>query len=51
MKGYDIIVVDPPWPIKKLTHKARPNQVSMDYKTMSIDEISNLPVGDLANNS
>ena len=46
---YDVIVVDPPWPVKKLTHRARPNQVNMDYKTMSVDEISRLHVGDLAN--
>ena len=45
---YKLIVVDPPWPIKKLTHAARPNQVQMDYKTMSLEAICKLPVGDLA---
>lgn len=28
-KKYDIIVIDPPWQIKKITHKARPNQVNI----------------------
>ena len=31
-KKYQIIVVDPPWPVKKLTRKARPNQTTMDYR-------------------
>jgi len=48
MQRYDVIVVDPPWPVKKLIRSKRPNQVNMDYKTMSVDEISGLRVGDLA---
>ena len=43
-KIYDTIVIDPPWPVKKLTHKDRPNQTTMDYKTMSVQEISKLPI-------
>jgi len=50
-KKYDLIVIDPPWPIKKITHKARPNQVEMDYKLMSLDEISELPIGKLSKDS
>lgn len=46
---YNIIVVDPPWPIKKLTHKARPNQVKMDYAIMSLNNIADLPISKLAN--
>lgn len=49
-KKYEIIVVDPPWPVKKLTHKARPNQTTMDYSVMSVDEIKQLPIGGLAGN-
>ena len=45
---YDIIVADPPWHIKKLTHKARARQVKMDYETMSLDDIKSLPVSDIA---
>uniref|UniRef100_A0A6M3JMM0 Putative methyltransferase n=3 Tax=viral metagenome TaxID=1070528 RepID=A0A6M3JMM0_9ZZZZ len=48
MKLYDVIVVDPPWPVKKLTHKARPNQVDMDYHTMSVNEIADLSIENLA---
>ena len=46
---YDLLVVDPPWPVKKIVRKVRPNQTSeLDYRTMSVDEICALPVGDLA---
>lgn len=47
-KKYQIIVVDPPWPLKKITHRARPNQIEMDYSLMSLDDIAKLPVGKLA---
>ena len=47
-KKYDLIVVDPPWKIKKLTHKARPNQIKMDYPLMDLDEIKALPIKNLA---
>jgi N6-adenosine-specific RNA methylase IME4 len=51
MKKYQIIVVDPPWPVKKLTHKARPKQTTMDYTVMSLSDISNLPIGSLADDT
>lgn len=47
-KKYEIIVVDPPWPVKKLTRKARPNQTKMDYPTMTLDEIFALDVNSMA---
>jgi N6-adenosine-specific RNA methylase IME4 len=47
-KKYQVIVVDPPWNLRKLTHSARPNQVTMDYKTVSLEEIRNVKIGDLA---
>ena len=50
-KKYDVIVIDPPWNIKKLTHKKRPNQVNMDYKTMSLETIKELNIQKLAKNS
>jgi N6-adenosine-specific RNA methylase IME4 len=46
--AYNIIVVDPPWPIKKLTHSARPNQTTMDYSVMDVAQIGALPIGALA---
>jgi N6-adenosine-specific RNA methylase IME4 len=47
-KKYSVITVDPPWPIKKIQRKVRPNQIEMDYKTMSIDDIADLPINDIA---
>ena len=42
---YNTIVIDPPWPVKKILRKARPNQgESLDYSTMSLVEISELPI-------
>lgn len=51
MKKYQIIVVDPPWPVKKLTHKARPNQTKMDYSVMSVEQIKKLSINKLADES
>ena len=48
MSKYQIIVIDPPWQIKKVTHKARPNQTEMDYPMMSIQEIAALEIEKLA---
>lgn len=48
VKKYNLIVIDPPWSIKKITRKARPNQVSMDYKMMDIEEIKALPISHLS---
>ena len=47
-KKYQIIYVDPPWPVKKIKRKVRPNQVEMDYPTMSLDTIRSLPINSLA---
>jgi N6-adenosine-specific RNA methylase IME4 len=47
-KKYNIIVADPPWQIKKIKKRVRPNQVEMDYPMMSIEEIKNLPVNKIA---
>ena len=48
MKKYQIIVVDPPWKVKKIQNKQRPNQVEMDYQMMSLEEIANLKISDIA---
>jgi len=47
-KKYQIIYADPPWAVKKIIRKTRPNQIEMDYPTMSLDEIKALPVGSIA---
>lgn len=41
---YDILYVDPPWPVKKIQRRVRPNQVDMDYPVMSLEELRSLPI-------
>lgn len=41
---FDVIVLDPPWPIKKIERDVRPNQVELDYPVMSLDEIKSLQI-------
>jgi len=41
---YDVIVIDPPWPMKKIDRDVRPNQKEFDYPTMDIKEISNITI-------
>jgi len=41
---YDVIVIDPPWPLKKIERDVTPEQVEFDYPTMSIDEIKALEI-------
>ena len=36
---YDVIIVDPPWDIKKIARSDAPNQEDMDYPVMSIEEL------------
>ena len=46
---YDVLVIDPPWPMQKIERDCYPNQTSeLDYPTMSEDELAglDLPVGD-----
>jgi len=39
------IVIDPPWPIKKMDREAFPHQGdTLDYQTMTLDAIRDLPV-------
>lgn len=39
---YDVIVLDPPWPMEKIALDVRPEQVAFDYPTMSESEMSAL---------
>ena len=36
---YDVIVIDPPWPMEKLERDSAPTQVGFDYPTMTLEEI------------
>ena len=38
-KRYDVIVIDPPWPMQKIDREVRPNQSAFDYPVMQEDEI------------
>ena len=42
------MVIDPPWPAQKILRDERPLQDTFDYPTMTLDEISKLPIADLA---
>jgi len=51
MHKYDLIVIDPPWPVKKIVRTSRPNQTAhLDYPTMSFDRIAALPIEKIADN-
>lgn len=46
---YRTIVIDPPWPVKKIERQARPNQgLYLDYPIMELEEIAKIPVQELA---
>jgi N6-adenosine-specific RNA methylase IME4 len=36
---YGTIVIDPPWPMKKIEREVRPNQVEFDYPTMDYEQL------------
>ncbi len=45
MSTYDVLVIDPPWPIRKGggRRRVRPNQLAaLDYDTMTVDQIANV---------
>jgi N6-adenosine-specific RNA methylase IME4 len=41
---YDVIVIDPPWPMRKIERNVRPNQVEFDYPTMSEEELAAMKI-------
>jgi len=46
---YRTLVIDPPWPVEKIGREERPDQGKyLDYPTMDIEDIQELPVDELA---
>jgi len=41
---YDVIVIDPPWPMKKIDRDYYPEQTMFDYPTMTEAELQNLEI-------
>lgn len=41
---YDVVVIDPPWPMEKIERDVRPNQSKFDYPVMSEDEMCDLVI-------
>jgi len=41
---YDVIVIDPPWPMKKIERDQRPNQTDLDYPTMTEEELASVKI-------
>jgi N6-adenosine-specific RNA methylase IME4/ParB-like chromosome segregation protein Spo0J len=41
---YDVIVIDPPWPMQKIERDVAPNQVALDYPTMTEEELNELHI-------
>jgi N6-adenosine-specific RNA methylase IME4 len=41
---YDVLVIDPPWPVTFQGRDVRPNQVALAYPTMTVDAIRALPL-------
>lgn len=37
---YDVIVIDPPWPMEKIERDVRPNQSEFEYPTMREDDLA-----------
>lgn len=47
MFGYDLAMVDPPWPTQMRSEKGEAKSSASHYGSMSIEEIKALPVGQL----
>jgi len=50
-KKYNVIHIDPPWPLTFMSRKVRPNQKDMPYDLMTFEDIKNLPIESLCDES
>ncbi len=41
---FDVIVIDPPWPMRKIERNCRPNQTDLDYPTMDEEQLAALTI-------
>lgn len=41
---YDVVVIDPPWPMRKIERDCRPNQTDLDYPTMTEEQLAALTI-------
>ncbi|MBK9128206.1 MAG: ParB N-terminal domain-containing protein [Phycisphaerales bacterium] len=41
---FDVIVIDPPWPMRKIERDCRPNQTELDYPTMTEEQLAALTI-------
>ncbi len=41
---FDVIVIDPPWPMRKIERDCRPNQTELDYPTMTEEQLATLTI-------
>jgi len=41
---YDVIVIDPPWPMNKIDRDVAPSQTGFDYPTMNEDDIAAIDI-------
>lgn len=47
-RQYQLIVVDPPWPLKKPKRKTRPvSDAKEEYKTLTLNQIHRLPIPEI----
>lgn len=46
---FDVIVIDPPWPMEKIEREVAPNQIGFDYPTMTEEELSALRIPTASN--